>query len=190
MGGFIVTPLLLDEVFGLSLTKVGLVSLVRPATFAVAAPVAGWLAVRWGERSMGLTGAFLITASMLTFASVSAAAGLLAVFLALALSGVGMGATSPAMAATIANAVRDEDLGLAGAAQQMVSTLGTATGTQVLFTVQQAREGSGLAASFHAAYLVGALAAIIAVAMAAFVRSTPRAASLAVVREEAESAVA
>lgn len=190
MGGFIVTPLLLDDVFGLSLTKVGLVSLVRPATFAVAAPLAGWLAIRWGERTMGVTGGVLITASMVTFASVAAASGLLPVFVALALSGVGMGATAPAMAATIANAVRDEDLGLAGAAQQMVSTLGTAAGTQVLFTVQQARESAGLASSFHAAYFVGALAALLGVATAVFIRSSPRSARLAVVVDEPETAVA
>lgn len=169
MGGFIITPLLLQDVLGLSIAESGYVSIVRPLTFAIAGPVAGWAAVRVGERSAGVFGSTLLLLSMLVFATVGTESTLAPVFVALALSGVAMGAASPAMAASVANAVRDHDLGIAGAAQQMVSTLGTAAGTQVLFTVQEAQQHNGLAQSFHAAYLVGAVAAAVAVAASVFV---------------------
>jgi EmrB/QacA subfamily drug resistance transporter len=172
MGGFIITPILLEELFGFSETRTGLVSIVRPLTFAVAGPIAGWLAVRWGERRMGVLGSMLIALSMGMFTLVEGAGDLGFVVLALALSGVGMGAASPAMAASVANAVADHDLGIAGAAQQMVATLGTVTGIQVLFTVQAA--GGDLASSFHSAYLVGGLACLVGLVAAAFVVPTAR----------------
>jgi MFS family permease len=189
MGGFIITPALLrSPIFGLTISESGFVSIVRPLVFAIAGPLAGWWAVRSGERSMGIAGSFLIVTSMLTFGAVGPESTLALVIVALALSGVGMGATSPAMAASVANAVHDRDLGIAGAAQQMVATLGTVAGTQVLFTVQQSlappeglravdpsRYLSEVATSFRWAYLVGAGVAAVAVAMAWFVQSSARA---------------
>ena len=50
MGGFIVTPLLMQEVFGYSLSTTGYVMLCRPLTFSLFAPVAGYLTVHVGER--------------------------------------------------------------------------------------------------------------------------------------------
>jgi EmrB/QacA subfamily drug resistance transporter len=169
MGGFIITPLLLQDVLDLSIAESGYVSIVRPLTFAIAGPVAGWAAIRVGERRAGVFGSTLLLLSMLVFATVGTDSSLVPVFVALALSGVAMGTASPAMAASVANAVQDHDLGIAGAAQQMVSTLGTAAGTQVLFTVQEAQQHNGLSASFHAAYLVGAVAAAVGVVASAFV---------------------
>jgi MFS family permease len=110
---------------------------------------------------------------MLVFATVTASSSVAPVIVALALSGIGMGAASPAMAAAVANAVRDKDLGIAGAAQQMVSTLGVVTGTQVLFTVQDAQaRTNGIDTSFQAAYLVGGAVCLIGVLAAVFVVRT------------------
>jgi len=70
---------------------------------------------------------------------------------------VGMGTAAPAMAASVANAVRDRDLGVATASQQMMAQVGVVSGIQILQTVQQAREPAvGAAASYHWAYRVGA----------------------------------
>src|SRR5690606_12120531 len=168
MGGFIITPDLLQKVLGMSGPESGDVSIVRPLTFAVAGPVAGWLTLRVGERTSGVFGSSLLVASMLAFAQVGADSGLVPVVLALGLSGIGMGAAAPAMAASVANAVENHDLGIAGAAQQMLTTLGTTTGTQVLFTVQQSRAAGGLEESFQAAYLVGAAVCVLGLVAAVF----------------------
>jgi hypothetical protein len=93
---------------------------------------------------------------------------------ALALSGLGMGASSPAMAASIANSVRTSDLGVAGATQQMVNQIGIVLGIQTLQAVQAARASAdGGVAAFHTAYLVGGGAAVLGILAAWFVRRTP-----------------
>jgi MFS family permease len=97
----------------------------------------------------------------------------LAVIFALALCGVGMGASSPAMAAAVANSVEPHDLGVAGATQQMVTQIGIVLGIQTLQSVQAAREGSvGGVAAFHDAYLLGAVAAGVGLLAALFVKRT------------------
>jgi hypothetical protein len=185
MGGFIITPLLLADLYGYGETRIGLISIARPFTFAVAGPLAGWLAVRWGERSMGVAGSAVLVSSMFVFTLVDPAGGVWLIIAALVLSGIGMGASSPAMAASVANAVEDRDLGVAGAAQQMVATLGVVAGTQVLLTVQAVgADGGGALDAFHLAYLVGGLVCVGGVVAALFVRSTPRMPRLAMVADD------
>jgi MFS family permease len=141
--------------------------------FAIAGPVAGWLAVRIGERTNAVVGSAAVTLSMLGLAAVGADSSAMLVVVALALSGLGMGTVAPSMAATVANAVDDRDLGIAGAAQQMVTTLGTVAGIQIMFTVQEARVDTvGLERSFSEAYLVGAAVCLLGVVAASRVRST------------------
>jgi MFS family permease len=97
------------------------------------------------------------------------------IVVALALSGIGAGATLPAMASSIANAVDDRDLGVIGAAQQMVSQLGAVTGIQILQTVQASRETVvGEVDAFGQAFLTGAAVAFVGTLCALAVRSTVR----------------
>ena len=49
MGGFIVTPLLMERVFGFTVAATSLAMICRPLSFGVSSPVAGYVAVR-GER--------------------------------------------------------------------------------------------------------------------------------------------
>ncbi len=175
MGGFILTPALLQDVMGLSVASTGYVTIARPLSFAVAGPLAGWWAMRVGERRNAVLGSAAIVVSMLMLASVTADSAVAIIVVALALSGVGMGGTAPAMSATVANAVEDHDLGIAGATQQMASTLGTVAGIQIMFTVQASLASTtGLAPSFSRAYLVGAVVCAVGVAAAWFIRSQPR----------------
>lgn len=175
MGAFALTPLLLQNELGKTATQATWLSIPRPLVFAIAGPVAGYLTVRVGERSAGLFGAACITASMLSLSTVDPLDGAWVVAGAVALSGLGMGASSPAMAASIANAVEDQDLGIAGATQQMVNQVGVAVGIQVMLAVQTAREDTvGAVAAYGDAFLVGAGMAGLGLVFAAFVRSTRR----------------
>lgn len=173
MGGFIVTPFFLADAFGYGPTRIGLISISRPLAFAIAGPLGGTLAMRVGERRAGVSGAMLVTASMLGLAMVRPGIGDLAVVGALALSGVGLGLMSPAMVATVANAVAPGDLGVVGATQQLGVQVGVVAGIQLLQTTQSGLlEHVGLVGSYHWAYLVGALAAGASMACASLVRST------------------
>jgi MFS family permease len=176
MGAFAITPLLLQNEFGRTATEATWLSIPRPLVFAVAGPVAGYLTVRVGERAAGVFGAAAITASMLALAAVDASDRDIVIALSVALSGLGMGASSPAMAASIANAVDDRDLGIAGATQQMVNQVGVAIGIQVMLAVQTAREATvGAVNAYGDAYLLAAAVASVGVVLATFVRSSRRA---------------
>ena len=132
--------------------------------FSIAGPIAGYYTVRVGERTNAVLGAVVLVASMLVLATVGVGSTDLVIMAGLALSGIGMGTASPAIAAAIANSVDERDLGVVSAAQQMVSQVGVVAGIQILLTVQAAREPVvGAAASYHVAYLVGAAAAAIGV---------------------------
>ena len=110
---------------------------------------------------------------MMTLAMVTASTGMWWIEGALVLSGIGMGACAPAMIASIANSVDKRDLGVASAASQTVSQIGVVAGMQLLLTTQtiSASNGNGVS-SYGAAYHLGAVAAVIALIAAFFVRRT------------------
>lgn len=173
MGGFILTPLLLQDVLGYSTTKTGLVSIARPIAFSICGPIAGYLVIKFGERTIGMFGSIVLIASMLGLAMVTATTGMWWIEGALVLSGIGMGASAPAMIASIANSVEKRDLGVASAASQTVSQIGVVAGMQILLTVQSVRVISDTdTSSYAAAYHVGAGAAVVALIAAFFVRRT------------------
>jgi EmrB/QacA subfamily drug resistance transporter len=173
MGGFILTPVLLQEGLGYTATAVGLLIIFRPLTFSLTAPLAGFVTVRVGERVAGIAGSLIVLLSMLLLAALDEGSSWGIIALALALSGMGLGVSAPAMTATVANAVDDDDLGVAGALQQLVVQVGAVIGIQVMQTVQGAAvDGQGLVGSYRVAYLVGAAVCTLAVATAAFVQPT------------------
>jgi len=173
MGGFILTPLLMQDVLGYSTTKTGLVSIARPIAFSICGPIAGYLVIKFGERTIGMFGSIVLVASMVGLAMVTASTGVWWIEGALVLSGIGMGASAPAMIASIANSVDKRDLGVASAASQTVSQIGVVAGMQILLTVQSVRAVSGTdTSSYAAAYYVGAGAAVVALIAAFFVRRT------------------
>jgi MFS family permease len=175
MGGFVITPIFLESVFGYPETRVGGLMIARPLAFAIAGPLAGYVAVRTGERPLAVGGASLVVASMVALSTVAPASSDLVIVAALALSGIGLGCSSPSLAASIANAVEERDLGVAGAFQQMMTQLGVVIGIQVMQTVSVVRQPDvGAVAAYGEAYLVGAGVAALGLVCALFVRSSPR----------------
>ncbi|MBV8159385.1 MAG: MFS transporter, partial [Acidimicrobiia bacterium] len=170
MGSFILTPLFLKEVFHYGETKIGLLSIARPLSFSLTAPIAGYLAVRWGERLAAIVGCAFVVASMLAWTQVDPGASNWAVMGALALAGVGLGVSSPSMAASVANAVEEENLGIAGAAQQLLTQVAIVAGIQLAETIQAAREPVvGAVQSYHDAYLLAGAACMLGLICGLFV---------------------
>ena len=170
MGGFILTPLLLSDLLDFSTTKTGLASIVRPAAYSIVGPIAGYLAVKWGERTIGVAGGLFLAASMMGMAAVGTGTGLWWIEISLALSGVGMGAVAPSMIASVANTVDGRDLGVASAASQTTSQIGAVAGMQILLTVQAATVATQGDRSYATAYMVGTAVALTAAVTAFFVR--------------------
>lgn len=157
MGGFILAPKLLADVAGASASTSSWMMVPRPLTFAVAGAVSGYLVPRIGIRRYAIVGTGCIVASMAMIAGIARDPVIWVMLLAIALSGLGMGAAQPAIATSVANSVDDADLGVAGATQQLVSQLGTSIGMNLLDTIQVAAvPTAGVGGSFVRAYVVGA----------------------------------
>jgi MFS family permease len=175
MGGFFLFPILMERIYGYSETSAGLLSTARPLMFSLSAPIAGYAAVKVGERWSVVAGAGALTVSMLVFTQVGANPSVVLIILALALSGLGNGVSTPSTASSAANEVAADELGVMSAAQLLITQIGIVAGIQVMVTVQASSHGgAGTLASFHTAYLVGALVALAAVVCGFFVTDTPR----------------
>src|SRR5437763_1147465 len=161
------------------LLQTSLAMICRPLSFSVSSPVAGYVAVRVGERRASVLGCVLVVVSMGCFALGASTETLGLVFGALVLSGLGLGTSQPSLITSAANAVETESLGVANAAQVMVTQIGVVSGIQVVSTIQG---GSSSAGSFTLAYLAGGIVAVVGIVGAAFVQSADRPARLTVAR--------
>ncbi len=171
LGGFFVTPLLLERGFGYTVAHAGYLQIARPLTFSIAAPVAGYLAVRTGERAAAVSGLATIALTKIVFATLTSPGNDGVIVIALALSGMGLGIAAPSLSASVANAVEISRMGAASAAMQMAGQVGQVAGIQIMETVQVARQHSaGIVGSFSSAYVVGAVAAVLGLVAAAFIR--------------------
>ncbi len=175
MGGFIITPLLLQDqaAFDFSATKAGLFTIVRPATFAIAGPLMGFVAIKLGERFNATLGSIGVVVSMVMLAVGAHQLTSSWILVGLALSGFGLGAASPSLSASVANSVEESDFGIAGAAQQMTSQVGVVFGIQIMQTVQTSSAGSGVGDSYALAYLIGGAVAAAGIFASAAIRSAP-----------------
>lgn len=174
MGAFMIVPQMLQEGAGLSLATVGWLIIARPLTFAIVAPLGANVTMRTGERFAGMFGAMTVFTSMVILSTVRIGTPLWLIAFGLALSGLGLGVSSPAMSALLANAVEDDQLGAASALQQLVSQMGALLGATVMITVQEATNEQGILPSYANALVVGASLCVVAGLLASEVRSTDR----------------
>ncbi len=183
-GGFFLFPLLMEQVYGYSVSQVGFISVARPLLFAISAPIAGYMTVRTGERTATLFGTGSLLLSMILFATLSPSAGLFIILVALALSGLGMGVSMPATSSTMSNELAETEYGVMSAAQLLATQVGEVAGIQAVLTIQESiarRSGLGsvqhstaLLHSFSVPFWVGAGVAAMAVFCALFIRPLPR----------------
>ena len=188
-GGFFLFPLLMEQVYGYSVSQVGFISVARPLLFAISAPIAGYMTVRTGERTATLFGTASLLLSMILFATLSASAGLLVILIALALSGLGMGVSMPATSSTMSNELAASEYGVMSAAQLLAAQVGEVAGIQAVLTIQESiarHSGLGnvhhspaLLHSFSVPFWVGAGVAALAVVCAVFIRPLPHGARAA-----------
>lgn len=171
MGGLVVAPLLLSDVFGFSNSKSSLYLFLRPLLYSGAALCAGRLYQLLGERTTAVAGSSMMVGSMLLFALAASAHEPLLVLVALLASGAGFGIVSPAMAATIANATDPADYGVVSGMRNTISQVGVTAGAQTM-TVMLGDEHT--ARAFVRSFTLGAAVCAVGVALAWFVRSTHR----------------
>ncbi len=183
-GAFFLAPLLMELGYGFSYTKVGLVSIARPLAFAIFSPIAGYVAVKVGERTTAIVGTAALTGSLALFAALQPSTSIWWLLTALALSGFGMGVAMPATSAIMANEVAERDFGVMSAAQILAMQVGEVAGIQVLTTIQQGLQHSRgftkgsthaeLLSTFHLPFVVGTAVASVSLVAALLLRRVPR----------------
>jgi MFS family permease len=183
-GAFFLFPLLMEQGYGYSIPHVGALAIARPITFALCSPIAGYVAVRIGERVSAIAGATFLTASLALFALLQPSSSTWIVAIALALSGLGMGVAMPSSSSVMANEVKTNEFGVMSAAQMLAMQVGEVAGIQVLETVQQAmvrrhgllhaKPGPALLETFHLPFLIGACVGALGLLSSLFIRSIPR----------------
>ena len=174
MGGFMILPQMLKDGIGLPLATVGWLIIARPLTFAIAAPLGARVTMRTGERFAGMFGSMTVFTSMIVLSTIREGTPLWVIAFGLGLSGLGLGVASPALSALLANAVRDHELGIASAMQQLISQMGALLGATVMITVHEATVADGVLSSYANALVIGASLCVVAGLLAGEVRSTDR----------------
>lgn len=181
MGSFVLAPLMLQSsAFGYTAAATSWVIISRPLMFSITGPITGRLAPRLGERPLAAFGGLCVVASMFMLSRYEPSQTLIPMSIALGLAGVGMGSAAPVLTATVANSVADEDLGVAGAAQQMLQQVGLVVGIQALQALQTSLQGGEAASvdsvvsSYHTTFIVATVVAGLGCVMTIFLRTTTR----------------
>ena len=188
-GAFFLFPLLMEQVYGYSVSQVGFLSVARPLVFAISAPIAGYMTVRTGERTATLFGTLSLLLSMVIFATLGVSSAVIVVVVALALSGLGMGVCQPATSSTMANELAESEYGVMSAAQLLAAQVGEVAGIQIVLTIQESiaknsglgnvHHSTALLHSFSVPFWIGTFVAALAVVCALFIRPLPRSARAA-----------
>lgn len=185
--GFVLFPILMSVVYRASTAQIGIYSIPRPIVFALASPIAGYAAVKFGERSTTILGTVALFGSLAVFAMAVAGTPVWVLMVGLGLSGIGMGMAMPATSATMANEVDEHEYGVMSAAGLIATQVGEVAGITIVMAIQAAKQHalgahptqSQLVGTFTVPFVIaGSLAAIGVVAslfMRSMDRSTPRA---------------
>jgi MFS family permease len=172
MGSFLLVPQMLENALDYSPSHIGWLVISRPLTFSLIAPFAGFFVGRLGERKTGMLGAFMILLAMVALISVQTPNSDWRVVLGLSLTGFGMGIAAPSLTALLAASVKESDMGVASAMQQLMSQMGAVLGGALMIAVHDITEGSGRVISYSYGLLIGVVATIAAIITASLVRST------------------
>ena len=179
MGGFIVVPQMLENGLGMTAAHIGLLVIARPLSFSITAPLGSFFTMRVGERVSSMVGASLVVVSMIVLGTVRGGSGDFVIIAGLALSGIGTGISGPALGALVSNSAPEDQIGVAGAMQQLLSQMGAVLGSTVMISMHEMFAGSGVVESYAYALLAGAVTSVVAVLLSLRLTSTDRSSVLA-----------
>lgn len=157
MGSFLITPLLLQSVMGLSAGATSLVSVPRAGFVALSSPVASRLGMRHGERKLVRWASIGVALSFVLLAAGASAQSTLLVTAALAAGGWAFGHVQPGLITSIGNAVEERHFGTATSLQQTANQIGAVVGMGLFTSLAADATRPG---PFVLAYLFAAVCAV------------------------------
>lgn len=170
-GGFVLIPLMLTQLYGYKATQISLLTIGRPLLWGVAGPLSAWLVLRSGSRRVVVAGVIANVAACLLLTRIGIGTSKLEIVALLAFAGIGVGVIVAPLMAMLTTSVGERDLGVAAATSQMMLMVGSAGGVQLMQTIQVSRlKQDGIAGSYHAAFVVGAVVSSLALLAAVAIR--------------------
>jgi MFS family permease len=135
IGGFVVAPLLVQRLFGYSITRTSLLLTIRPLAFSVGSWFAGrsqnsltmWRLQAWGHG--------LLVVGSVAWVVGAAGRSLALVVLALVVTGFGNGYSRTTLFTYVSGTVDTQDIGVATGVANMVSQIGGGAGTTVMSAI-------------------------------------------------------
>ena len=164
MGAFVLAPLIFLETFGSSVTVASLVMLLRTGALTAASLLGGYLTGRVGARSTASTGTVVMTLGLALIALGTDHGSLFWFGGGLVLQGLGNGIAVPPLNSAVAGAVPMEDVGIASAANRLLSQVGNAFGITIL-TLAYGSDHGGATKAFAVGGVLSVLAVVTALAM-------------------------
>jgi len=157
MAGLVITSLMLGSTFSFDTTRISLMILPRPIAFAAGAWIAGWAVLKFGGRSVVVTGTTLIALALFVIGRGAIDHSVWLVLIGAAMAGTGSGIARPAIIAALTSAVGPKDMGVGTGMLNMTGQIGAAAGISIL---------SGLISDnsdAHRFYVVLTIAALVAI---------------------------
>jgi MFS family permease len=167
MGNFVLTPLLMQSVMGLSAGLTSLLSVPRAVFIVAAAPTASRWGQRFGERKMVVAAAAGLGLVMASMSLGALTTSVVAIAVALPFSGWAFGHAQPGLVSAMGHAVEEQDFGLATSLQQTANQIGAVVGIGLFTALAGDATTEG---PFVVVYLLTAACALLAVPFALAMR--------------------
>ncbi|MCW2621654.1 MAG: major facilitator superfamily 1 [Frankiales bacterium] len=170
MGNFVVTPLLMQSVMGLSAGVTSLLTVPRATFIALSSPAASRLGRRFDERRLVLWAALALALVLGVLAVGAATTSVAVLVVGLAASGWAYGHVQPGLLSAMGGSVREEDFGLATSLQQTASQIGAVVGIGAFTAVAADATTPG---PFVVVYVAAAVMALICALVISRLRTGP-----------------
>lgn len=156
IGSFVVAPVMVQRVFGWSVTATSLVQIPRPIAFSVGSSVAGRMHDRLSKVQLQSLGTGLFIGGSFVMVAGAMARSLPLIEAALITTGFGNGFLRTTLFAYVSRSVDRADIGIATGVANMVSQIGGAVGTTVMSVIVADSVTRG---AFARSFLAGAIMA-------------------------------
>ena len=167
LGSSTITPLMLQRLFGFTVTAAAYVIVIRPISWATGSWLAGRYRSRFTVHTLQTGASTGLATSLVLMVVVGLRHWFPLILPTLFLTGISGGVSNTVVVTSVADAVDTFDVGVASGLSSMVSTMGAATGITILSSIIADARGRS---TFEAAYLVAAMIAAASIPIALLLR--------------------